>query len=301
MGRLPRELEAKRLRLVGAAQRAAFESYIRRGRVPETYVRIADLLRKAKSLGDSASSPTPAASRLPSGRPTTHYTWRTAGDHKVRAAHAALNGHVFSWANPPDYGHPGSQPNCRCWPEPYYGDPAVPDSELLLSRSRRLGAGGELWTSIETVNRPDGSLAASTIVANDGTRIDSTFVGTGTTQVVALPKIGILQVERDGDIRRVSWGTSDRQSLRLAWLGRTTFPRFSVLPVAPTQPAAAPVLQLPNDRSPLDGVNHACRDHASGSGGALQYAGGRANGIGCRYLRFTRHGVRRMGLYRQRT
>jgi hypothetical protein len=37
MGRLPRELEEKRQRLVRAAQRGAFEGYVRRGYVPEVY------------------------------------------------------------------------------------------------------------------------------------------------------------------------------------------------------------------------------------------------------------------------
>ena len=91
MGRLPRELEAKRQRLVRAAQRGAFDNYIRHGRVPETYARIAELAREAKALGDSVALPAPAASKLPSGRPTSHYTWRTAGDHKVRTAHAAAS------------------------------------------------------------------------------------------------------------------------------------------------------------------------------------------------------------------
>lgn len=137
MGRLPLELEEKRRRLAHAVQRGAFDSYIRHGRVPETYSRIAELASEAKNLGDGVALPTPGVSRLPSGRPTNHYTWRTAGDHKVRNAHAALNGRVFCWANPPEHGHPGSEPNCRCWPEPYYGDPTVPDALLALARQLR--------------------------------------------------------------------------------------------------------------------------------------------------------------------
>lgn len=157
MVRLPRELEEKRQRLARAARRAAFDSYIRRGRVPNAYSRITKMLSEAKNLDDGVALPTPAVSRLPIGRPTTHYTWRTAGDHKVRNAHAALHGRVFSWANPLEHGHPGTEPNCRCWPEPYYGDPAVPDAMLALVRQRQVDAGSkELWASIETATRPDG-------------------------------------------------------------------------------------------------------------------------------------------------
>lgn len=42
------------------------------------------------------------------------YVWVTQGDHKVRFAHAALNGEVFDWNHPSEEGHPGQAPNCRC-------------------------------------------------------------------------------------------------------------------------------------------------------------------------------------------
>lgn len=48
------------------------------------------------------------------------YRWSTAGDSRVRNRHAELNGHIFSWDNPPivdDLGHrahPGQDFNCRC-------------------------------------------------------------------------------------------------------------------------------------------------------------------------------------------
>ncbi|MDB2414385.1 phage minor head protein [Rickettsiales bacterium] len=50
--------------------------------------------------------------------PTTHYIWHTQGDDKVRASHAANNGKIFAWNNPPATGHPGEDFNCRCWAEP---------------------------------------------------------------------------------------------------------------------------------------------------------------------------------------
>ncbi|MEQ1890362.1 MAG: phage minor head protein [Alphaproteobacteria bacterium] len=52
-------------------------------------------------------------------QPATHYIWRTRGDNKVRAAHAANNGKIFSWDDPPVTGHPGEDYGCRCTAEPY--------------------------------------------------------------------------------------------------------------------------------------------------------------------------------------
>lgn len=42
------------------------------------------------------------------------YIWRTRGDNKVRSEHAERDGKVFEWNNPPEDGHPGEAPNCRC-------------------------------------------------------------------------------------------------------------------------------------------------------------------------------------------
>lgn len=48
----------------------------------------------------------------------TKYVWRTRGDNKVRTAHAANNGKLFEWRNPPATGYPGEDFGCRCWAEP---------------------------------------------------------------------------------------------------------------------------------------------------------------------------------------
>ena len=50
---------------------------------------------------------------------TARYIWRTRGDGKVRPEHAANNGKIFSWDNPPSTGHPGEAYGCRCWAEAY--------------------------------------------------------------------------------------------------------------------------------------------------------------------------------------
>jgi SPP1 gp7 family putative phage head morphogenesis protein len=44
----------------------------------------------------------------------THYEWSTSNDERVRPEHVALDGQVFSYANPPDEGNPGMPINCRC-------------------------------------------------------------------------------------------------------------------------------------------------------------------------------------------
>lgn len=58
------------------------------------------------------------------------YIWRNSGDASVREAHKIyhgkkLDGMVFDWASPPTLsdgttGHPGTFPNCRCYPEPFF-------------------------------------------------------------------------------------------------------------------------------------------------------------------------------------
>jgi len=47
-----------------------------------------------------------------------YYVWRTQMDPKVRKAHAALEGKVFSIEDPSSIGHPGNDYNCRCTAEP---------------------------------------------------------------------------------------------------------------------------------------------------------------------------------------
>lgn len=42
------------------------------------------------------------------------YEWQTAGDERVRGSHAAHDGKIFSWSDPPSTGHPGDDINCRC-------------------------------------------------------------------------------------------------------------------------------------------------------------------------------------------
>ena len=67
---------------------------------------------------------------------STHYKWHTVGDSRVRPMHAALDGTIQSWNDPPvcDLGqgnqplhaHPGCIYNCRCWAEPIFDDETSP-------------------------------------------------------------------------------------------------------------------------------------------------------------------------------
>lgn len=50
------------------------------------------------------------------------YLWRTVGDSRVRAEHAARAGKRFKWSRPPPDGHPGTPIQCRCYAEPVFGD-----------------------------------------------------------------------------------------------------------------------------------------------------------------------------------
>jgi SPP1 gp7 family putative phage head morphogenesis protein len=42
------------------------------------------------------------------------YIWSTSMDERVRPAHEAREGQIFSWDDPPEDGHPGEPINCRC-------------------------------------------------------------------------------------------------------------------------------------------------------------------------------------------
>ena len=52
------------------------------------------------------------------------YKWRTSQDNRVRPSHAAHEGKLFDWENPPaGTGHPGTDVQCRC-----SGQPEVPEA-----------------------------------------------------------------------------------------------------------------------------------------------------------------------------
>lgn len=66
-------------------------------------------------------------------QPTTHYIWRTREDDKVRPSHAANNGKIFAWDNPPETGHPGDGFGCRCRAEPHIPEVNESSSQWVTS------------------------------------------------------------------------------------------------------------------------------------------------------------------------
>ena len=64
------------------------------------------------------------------GEGYTHYIWHSQDDAKVRSDHAANEGKIFSWDNPPPTGHPGEDFNCRCWAEPVIGNSFLDGSDI---------------------------------------------------------------------------------------------------------------------------------------------------------------------------
>ena len=216
MVRLPQALEAKRIKLLALARRKAFESYLRYGRVTALHEQAAAFAVGAeKALGPETGIPAAAPPRL---KPTAYYTWRTAGDERVRAGYAAHAGQVFAWANPPDGGHPGTAPNCRCWAEPYYGNPDVPDALLKVTRERQIDSTGrERWASIETLRRPDGSLVESAMLGRHGASIHSSFAGSTVSHVVTPAEGQPITVEKRNGVQRMYAGDDRSLLLETTW------------------------------------------------------------------------------------
>lgn len=77
----------------------------------------------------------------------THYVWHTQGDGKVRGAHAANEGHLFAWNNPPATGHPGEDYNCRCWAEPYVKGKTEYTEQILGA----VQADAEKWSTADFI------------------------------------------------------------------------------------------------------------------------------------------------------
>lgn len=90
---------------------------------------------------------TPIEWSIKQERPTTHYIWRTRNDEKVRPSHAANNGQIFAWNDPPQTGHPGEDFGCRCTAEPYYPESA----EHVTITLQGISDSDTVWDSLDFV------------------------------------------------------------------------------------------------------------------------------------------------------
>lgn len=108
---------------------------------------IIDHIVYRKAFQEYLRKGTPIEWSIKQERPTTHYIWRTRGDDKVRASHAANNGQVFAWDNPPPTGHPGEDYGCRCTAESYYQEA----SEYLTISLSGVSDSGSAWSSRDFV------------------------------------------------------------------------------------------------------------------------------------------------------
>lgn len=254
MAKLSKKLEEKRAKLAQLIERKAFDAYVRHGVVPDDMQRLAETAADDQKFLDLCAGLSTKA--LPNGRPTTHYTWRTAGDDRVRHTHSALEGQVFAWTNAPTEGHPGTAPNCRCWAEPYYGNPAIPDTFLQLASERQVSADpSTLWASVETLTRPDASVSASDIRTRTGARVLSTFSGSHIAHDVTLPDGRLVFIERSGSAQSVALRSRRNVIAFSRWTphgpisgrSRSAFQFSEELFPRPTSPIANPDAQFELD------------------------------------------------------
>ncbi|MGB3338545.1 MAG: phage minor head protein [Devosia sp.] len=195
-----------RSQLIGMARRRAFETYMRFGRMPVALPPAAE----GKAIDPLTALPTAVPLRA-----TGCYVWHTTGDDRVRSAHAARDDRVFRWTHQPIGGHPGTEPNCRCWATPYYGDPSIPDALQPLRHSHQIDP--RSLTSIESLTRPDGSIAQSVILMQDGTQIQSAFSGTQVRRVVTLRAGNVVRIDTGASTQTVYLGYRTPQLFQSAW------------------------------------------------------------------------------------
>ena len=109
---------------------------------------------------------------------------------------------------------------------------------------------GVLWASIDTLSRPDGTIAASTVTMHDGTLVSSTFAGSTVAQVVTLPGLGTLTIQKEGDAHDLAPSDGEGR-VRVAAGWRLILPRL-VPPVPAANLVTPPVLRrVPDDAGGL--------------------------------------------------
>lgn len=211
--------DKRRAGLDRLAHRRAFENYLRRGRATERDAVALSETANGEQRSRDRSRPRLSKKALGGERPTNHYIWRTARDERVRSSHTVNEGRIFAWSDPPRTGHPGHEPNCRCWAEPYYGDPALSGNGPRRRSVRTPATGQEPWTWIETFTRPDGSLAESLVLGGDGTRFHSTFSGRRVTHEVVLAGGQKVTLDTVDGVQSAYVGNDRTPVLQSAWTG----------------------------------------------------------------------------------
>lgn len=76
------------------------------------------LVQEAKMLGNIDKQLAHWLMQSKQAETGMQYIWRTQEDDRVRSSHAANNGKIFSFDDPPSTGNPGEDFGCRCWAEP---------------------------------------------------------------------------------------------------------------------------------------------------------------------------------------
>lgn len=118
-----KKIEKNRLRIKELSHKQAFQYYVRHGGVPPLWQELVNASSTEEKFFeylarfDQVLSYKTVVDR--DKRTTTRYVWHTQHDGRVRSAHAANDGKIFSWSEPPATGHPGEAYNCRCRAEPY--------------------------------------------------------------------------------------------------------------------------------------------------------------------------------------
>lgn len=119
------------LRAAERAQKLSMEAFYNGSRASEIATELArsgevsesDAVRIARTEVARSNSVITQARAQAAG--SKQYIWRTSKDAAVRESHDEMEGEVCSWDKPPHLsdgtiGHPGTFPNCRCYPEPFF-------------------------------------------------------------------------------------------------------------------------------------------------------------------------------------
>lgn len=142
------------------------------------------------------------------------YRWSTSRDARVRTTHAARNGKIFRWSNPPEDGHPGQAIQCRCVAKFIFRSKEEKNRSTVLAPTKELADGRPVYT-VEGVNyTPDKAATSSTVnMLVDSRRLNSgwrknksQFIGAGDEGIrsAGLDQFGEIVRDADGKVVKAS-------------------------------------------------------------------------------------------------